>query len=213
MRIIGVTGTIGAGKSTVSRWLGELGAVVIDADALVHRLYAEDTALQAHLQARFGAEVVQDGRVHRPTLARIVFGQPDELAALEAIVHPVVHRAEDDLLAAARAAGTPVCVLDAARQVESGGSARCDELWIVACDEATQLRRLAARGMGGPEAHRRLTMQGSITKWSAAFLAESARLSRYRPMIILDNSGTESVGKAQVHRLWAGLGANEVARD
>jgi dephospho-CoA kinase len=204
MRIIGITGTIGAGKSAVLRWLAACGARPVDADALVYRLYETDTALQRALQARFGAAVVAGGRVDRAALGR-VFREPGALAALEEIVHPAVQRARDALIAQARREGAPAFAYEAIRLVESGSSAGCDELWIVVAGEAVQVARLAARGMDEAEARRRLAVQGSPSAWTAAFLAESARLGRPRPVVVLDNSGTEEQGQAQVRRLWSGI--------
>jgi dephospho-CoA kinase len=208
MRIIGLTGTIGSGKSTVTGWLAELGAHTIDADALVHRLYATDRDLQQRLQERFGPAVVAQGAVDRAALARIVFRSPEALADLEALVHPRVHALEDQEVARARRAGAPACVIEAIRLIESGGSARCDELWIVVASERAQLARLQARGMSEAEARRRLAVQGTPASWTQAFLAESERLGRPRPVIIFDNSGTLEQGRALAARLWQGMGAN-----
>jgi dephospho-CoA kinase len=205
VRVIGLTGTIGAGKSTVARWLAEFGALAIDADTLVHRLYESDAALQAALQARFGREVVEGGTVNRPALSRAVFGRPTELAALERLVHPAVQRLRDALLAEAEAAGRPACVVEAIKLVESGGSARCDELWIIVAAEDVQLARLASRGVAEAEARRRMASQGSVGSWTAAFNAESRALDRARPVLILDNTGPEASGRTQARRLWYGL--------
>jgi dephospho-CoA kinase len=196
---------MGAGKSTVARWLVELGAFTIDADALVHRLYAEDTALQEALRRRFGESVVEGGAVHRPALSRAVFGRPEALAALEALVHPAVQALRDTLMAEAGRAGRNVCVVEAIKLVESGGSARCDELWIVAAAEPVQFARLAARGVPQAEARRRMSAQGSVASWTAAFHAESRAQGRARPIVILDNSGPEAQGRAQARRFWSGL--------
>ena len=208
VRIVGLTGTMGAGKSTVLRWLADLGAYTVDADALVHRLYATDRTLQAQLRERFGDRVASGSGVDRQALSRAVFGNPEALAALEGLVHPAVHRAEDEELARARAAGAPVCVIEAIRLVESGGSSRCDELWIVVADEAAQLARLAARGVSEEEARRRLAVQGNVASWTSAFEAESARLGRSRPVRIIDNSSSEAATRSQVERLWRGLGGS-----
>ena len=208
VRVIGVTGTIGAGKSTVAGWLAEFGALVIDADALAHRLYDTDAALQARLRARFGPQVVVEGKVDRPSLARAVFGQSDSAAALEdleAIVHPAVLALLDRELAGAVTAGRAACVVEAIKLVESGGSARCDELWVVVAAERVQSARLAARGVDEAEARRRLAAQGTPASWIAAFLAESGRLGRPRPVLVFDNSGSREEGRAQAERLWGGL--------
>lgn len=202
MRVMGITGTIGAGKSTVARWLAELGVRAIDADVLVHRLYASDRALQSQLRTRFGAEVIVDGAVYRPGLAKAVLGQPQALADLEALVHPLVHRLEEAELSAAEAIGISACAIEAIRLVESGASARCDELWIVVAAERVQLARLAARGVPEADARRWMASQGSVPSWTAGFLAESDRLGHPRPVLIVDNSGSTEEGRAQVRRLW-----------
>src|SRR5262245_20170456 len=206
MRVVGVTGTIGAGKSTVLRWLEALGARTVDADGLVHRLYESDGDLQQRLRERFGPPVVAGGRVDRPALSRAL-SAPGALADLEAIVHPAVGRVREALLAAARAEGAPAFVYEAIRLVESGSSAVCDELWIVTAPEAVQLARLAARGVGEAEARRRLAWQGSVASWTAAFQEESLRLERPRPVLVVDNGGTPGQGRAQVTRLWRGAAA------
>jgi dephospho-CoA kinase len=205
MRVIGLTGTIGAGKSTVARWLAELGALTIDSDALVHRLYASDTALQEALRRRFGDGVVKGGTVSRPALSQAVFGRPEALTDLEALVHPAVRTLRDTLLLEAEAAGRAVSVVEAIKLVESGGSARCDELWVVVAAERVQLARLAGRGMAEAEARRRMAAQGSVASWAAAFQAESRGLGRPRPIVVLDNSGPEEEGRAQARRFWSGL--------
>jgi len=205
VRVIGLTGTIGSGKSTVLRWLADLGAHAVDADILVRRLYDTDQELQGRLRQRFGAGVVASGRVDRTVLSRAVFGDPQTLADLEALVHPAVHRAEEEEITRARRAGAPACAIEAIRLVESGGSARCDKLWSVVADESVQLARLAARGVNAEEARRRLAVQGSVQSWTAAFTAESTRSGRPRPILVVDNSGDMTAGRAQVRRLWRGL--------
>lgn len=211
VRVIGLTGTIGSGKSVVRQMLEELGACTVDADALVHRLYETDEALMAQLAARFGASIVAGGRVDRQALAGAVFGapgapaDPQALAALEAIVHPAVLRLEDEAIAAARAAGRPVCAIEAIKLVESGGAARCDELWIVITEPRVQLERLEARGLSRNEAQRRLAAQGSPAGWIAAFVAQSAQLGRPRPVAVIDNSGSLEHTRRQIQRLWHGI--------
>ena len=208
MRIVGLTGRIGTGKSTVSRWLEPYGVLAVDSDALVRELYASDAALQVRLAERFGAAVVQDGSVHRPTLGAAVFGNPAALADLEQLVHPAVQRLRDVKLEAARVQGAPAVIVEAIKLVESGGSAICDELWIVVAAEHVQLQRLAGRGVPEPEARRRLAAQGTVQSWSGLFLAESLRLSRPRPIVVFDNSGTEEAGRAQAERLWRGAASD-----
>ncbi|MGI8424133.1 MAG: dephospho-CoA kinase [Chloroflexota bacterium] len=204
MRIVGLTGRIGTGKSTVAAWLAEYGARVVDSDALVAELYETDATLQGRLRTQFGQHVVREARVDRAVLRRALV-EPAAVAALEEIVHPAVQALRDKKLAAARADGTSACVVEAIKLVESGGSAICDELWIVVAGERVQFDRLARRGMEEAEARRRMEWQGTPASWTEGFLAESTRLGEPRPVMIFDNSGSEDQGRAQVSRLWRGV--------
>ena len=203
MRIVGLTGRIGTGKSTVASWLAELGALTLDSDALVAELYERDAPLRARLAARFGQHVLRGKGVDKAALRAALTGAA-EVAALEQIVHPAVRVLRDRKLYAARNAGTSAAVVEAIKLVESGGSEICDELWIVVAGEAVQLERLARRGVSEAEARRRMEWQGTLTSWTDAFLAESGRLGRARPVIVVDNSGPPEQGRVQVSRLWRG---------
>jgi len=157
MITIGLIGRIGAGKSTVARRFGERGACVIDADALAHDVLAEPE-VQAEVAARFGPGVLSAaGGVDRKRLAEAVFGPTPAhaaaLDALEAIVHPRVHRRIEAALAAARevaeAAGRPddMVVLDVPLLVRAGWDRACDHLVVVECEDAVRRERLARRGV------------------------------------------------------------------
>ena len=183
-----------------------MGLTAIDADALVAELYETDAALQEQLRQRFGDEVVRASRVDKDALRGKVKG-PGALESLESVVHPAVHRLRDLRIAAAREAGASGCAVEAIKLVESGGSAICDELWIVVAGERVQLDRLARRGVDEAEARRRMEWQGTPAIWTGLFVAESTRLGRPRPVVIVDNSGDEAVGRAQVERLWRGVPA------
>jgi dephospho-CoA kinase len=204
MRVVGVTGTIGSGKSAVLGWLAARGARTVDADALVHQLYETDPAVQNLLSGRFGPDVLSAGKVDRAALRRSL-STPEALADLEAIVHPAVQRARDALIEEAARQGEAVFALEAIKLVESGASDRCDELWIVVVPPAVQLARLAARGLDEAEVRQRLAWQGDVASWTEAFLEQSARLARSRPVMILDNGGTPAQTEAQVTRLWEGI--------
>ena len=160
---VGLTGPIGCGKSTVSGWLGALGAAVIDADVLAREVVEPGQPALAAVLAEFGAGLRQaDGSLDRAALGRIVFADPDALARLEAIVHPAVRPRVLAAMSAAEAAGAVAVVVEAIKLVEGGLAELCDEVWLVACDPAAQRSRLAARGLTPDEIDRRLSAQGDI---------------------------------------------------
>jgi dephospho-CoA kinase len=155
MIVIGLVGRIGAGKSTVARLFADLGAEVVDADAVAHEVL-DEPEVRAAVVARFGAGVVgAEGRVSRAALAAQVFGPTPEQAAaladLEAIVHPPVRQRITARLAAGRAAeradGRPrVVVLDVPLLVHGGWDAACDRIVRVECEDSVRRARLVARG-------------------------------------------------------------------
>jgi dephospho-CoA kinase len=142
MIVLGLTGSIGMGKSTVGDFFAESGVPVYDADAAVHRLYAGDAALL--IEAAFPG-TTQDGTVDRGRLAAHVIGDQAALRRLEAIVHPLVRRAEERFLAEAEAAGAPVAVLNIPLLFETGGDQRCDAVVVVSAPAETQRARVMSR--------------------------------------------------------------------
>ncbi len=160
--LIGLTGPIGCGKSTVAAMLGELGATIIDADATARAATARGEPTLPAIRARFGEALFgSDGSLDRAALARVVFDDAAALADLEAIVHPEVRRRIEAALEAALEAGTLVVVVEAIKLVEGGLAERCDEVWLVECSESDQHSRLAMRGMQPDEAARRISAQGA----------------------------------------------------
>jgi dephospho-CoA kinase len=159
--IIGITGPIGCGKSTVAAMLGELGATVIDADELARRATAPGEPTLAEIRERFGDDVFATrGVLDRAALASIVFDDPAALRDLEAIVHPAVRALVEAELRDARAAGSPFVALEAIKLVEGGFAERCVETWIVECEPEEQRERLRGRGVSDDDAARRLEAQG-----------------------------------------------------
>lgn len=157
--IIGLTGNIGTGKSTVLAYLAGKGALVIDADKLAHRAIEPGMPGHAAVAAAFGPEVVQaDGSIDRAALGRIVFSSAARLAELEAIVHPAVFALAREVIAASDA---PVAVVEAIKLLEAGNLRRlCQEIWVVTSLPAVQMRRLMeSRGMSAEEAQRRMAAQ------------------------------------------------------
>ena len=147
MIILGLTGSIGMGKSTASISFRRLGIPVFDADAAVHRLQARGGRAVAPIGAAFPGSVA-DGRVDREALRRAVLGDPTALKRLERIVHPLVRDEEWRFLARARREGRRVVVLDVPLLLETGGEARVDRVVVVSAPAAVQaVRVLRRKGM------------------------------------------------------------------
>jgi len=161
--LIGLTGPIGCGKSTVARMLGRLGAAVVDADELARAATAPGEGTLGPIRARFGdAMFAADGSLDRAALARIVFADPVALADLEAIVHPRVRELVEAALEQATESGVPFAVVEAIKLVEGGLADRCDEVWLIDCLEPVQRERLAARGMAPDDIERRIAAQSGL---------------------------------------------------
>jgi len=143
---IGLTGPIGCGKSTIASWLGEAGAIVIDADRVARQVTQPGGPVHDSVIEAFGPDLrLPDGSLDRASLGRIVFADPKALRLLEAIVHPAVRPVILEEIAAAERAGAPAVVIEAIKLVEGGLAALCDEVWLVTCSPAEQLARVRAR--------------------------------------------------------------------
>jgi dephospho-CoA kinase len=156
--VIGLTGNIATGKSVVRRMLEHLGAFGIDADALAHRTFAPDAPGYRPLIQAFGQQILlPDGRVDRARLGALVFTDPQALASLEAIVHPLVRLAAHNLV---ERAPQPVVVIEAIKLLESSLREHCDALWVTWASPETQLQRLQReRGMSPVLAQQRIAAQ------------------------------------------------------
>ena len=160
--LLGLTGNIACGKSTVGKLLAErYAADYVDADLLVHQLYEAGTPETAAVAARFGADLLrEDGTVDRRRLGDRVLGDPAALRELEAILNPGVRGAIERRIASSSAA---VVVLDAIRLIEAGLYQRCDAVWVVACDREVQIQRLMdSRAMTREQAALRVDSQRPI---------------------------------------------------
>jgi dephospho-CoA kinase len=195
---IGLTGSIGCGKSTVAGLLARRGAVVIDADRLARDVTEPgEPALQA-IADRFGREMIgADGRLDRAGLGRIVFADPAALAALEAIVHPAVRPRIVAALGEAGATTAPAVILEAIRLVEGGYADLLDEIWLVLCSPDTQRERLAARGMDPADVARRIATQAGLV----------ARARAMATRVILTDGSLDATERVVYEAFDAALGA------
>jgi len=197
MLVVGLTGSIGSGKSTVAGLLAAKGATVIDADRLARDVVAPGTPGYDDVVARFGPHVVAaDGSLDRRALADIVFADPAALADLNAIVHPAVRAAVEEQLVELRGASTNdgVVVLEIPLLIESGRSYGAVAVIVVDCEEDVAIRRLVEdRGMAEVDARRRM----------AAQISRADRVAGAD--VVIDNSGSRSDLEAQADRVWADL--------
>jgi len=190
MILIGLTGGIGSGKSTVSARLAELGARVVDADAITREVQQPGTDVFAAIVDRFGEGVVApDGTLDRPGLAAIVFADPDELEALNGIVHPAVGVEIAERLAEA-ADTDDVVVLDVPLLVESGRDDMAATMVVDLDPEEAVHRLVEYRGFTEDDARARISRQASREDR----LAKADR--------VLENSGTVEELRAQVDAAW-----------
>ena len=190
--LIGVTGNIACGKSTVLARLAAHGAETIDADRVVHALMEPGEAVWAGVRDEFGPGIMAaDGRIDRRALGAIVFADPAQLARLEQLTHPAVRARIIERIADAARRGVAVVVVDAIKLYEGGLADFCDETWVVTCDPAGQLARLMARnGFDETEARRRIAAQPPQAEKVA------------RADVVIDNGDTLDATRAQVDVAW-----------
>jgi dephospho-CoA kinase len=201
--LIGLTGGIACGKSTVLAMLAAFGARTIDADQVTHRVQQPGTPVYAQIIAAFGPQVALSpgGPLDRARLSAIVFNDPAALKRLEQIVHPAVHTEIRRFLEETGQVGgygtrlgplsRPVAVIDAIKLIEAGWTTECDQVWVVTCPEEQQVERLmTTRSMSEAEARRRIAAQPP----------QESRLSH--ATVVIDNSGTQEHTRAQVETAW-----------
>ncbi|MCX2746939.1 dephospho-CoA kinase [Arthrobacter sp. MI7-26] len=187
---IGLTGGIASGKSLVSARLKELGAVLIDADALAREVVEPGTPGLAHVVAEFGEDIVDaEGRLDRPRLGAIVFAQPDRREALNAIIHPLVRERAGAMLATANPGD--VVIQDIPLLVETGQGSNFHLVLVVDAPDEERIRRMTEiRGMTVEDAVSRMAAQAGRDERLAA------------ADIVLENSGTVEDVTALVDTLW-----------
>jgi dephospho-CoA kinase len=201
--LVGLTGGIATGKSTVSALLRQLGCEIIDADLLAREVVEPGQPSLAQIVTEFGRDVVTAaGALDRKKLGAIVFANPERRRRLEAITHPAIRdrfQARLDELAERGFVG--LVVFDAAVMIESGNYKNMDRLVVVVTDEPTQLARLHGRD-GTDDAENRRKVASQMP------LAEKAKLADY----VIDNSGDREATAEQVRRVFAALMSELEAR-
>ena len=191
MILLGLTGGIGSGKSTVSSLLAARGAVIIDADAITRELQAPGAPLLAELAARFGDSIIaSDGSLDRPALATIAFADPEALKALNAIVHPAVAKEMDRRLTEQRGTDN-VVVLDIPLLAENPRKGLSGVVVVDVPVEIAEARLVEQRGMSAEDARARIAKQA--TREERAKIADR----------IIDNSGTLADLERQVDEVWS----------
>ena len=197
MLLIGLTGNIASGKSTVAQLFSERGATIIDADILARRAVETGTRAYHAIAERWGSDVLDsDGNIDRGALRRRVFSDGDELEALNAIVHPEVERMRERLVAEARARGDRIVVYDVPLLFERNLAEQFDRIVLVDAPRPVRLERLVKdRGLTETEAMDMIAAQ------------MPAELKRARADIILDNESTFATLEAAVDAAWSSLDA------
>jgi len=161
MKVIGLTGGIGSGKSTVSQFLAELGAIIVDADRVGHEAFKPGTGLWREVVAAFGRQIVTpNGDIDRKKLGEIVFDNAESLSQLNRVMHPRMYDMVKAQLEGHRRQGLGVAVLEAPLLIEANWTSLVDEVWVTVASEATVLKRLQERtGLSKEESLARISSQ------------------------------------------------------
>lgn len=195
MHVIGLTGGIASGKSTVTGFFRDREVPVIDADILGHRTYDPGTETFEAVVRAFGPELVAtDGSIDRKVLGGKVFGKPDELKRLTDIVWPGIRKLASEQLAEFETAGNSIVVLEAAVLFEAGWEDLADEVWVVVVEPEQAIQRLAARnGLDEAAARARIDSQLSNAERTA------------RADVVIENNGTLDELQARIQDAWNAL--------
>jgi dephospho-CoA kinase len=198
---VGLTGGIACGKSTVAKMFSELGAYIVDADAIVHDLYRPGEEIYQELIKRFGQEIVKaNGEIVRARLAAAAFdgGRVEEL---NKIVHPAVIRRQEQWMREAGAKDpSAIVVVEAALILEAGARERFDKIVVVTCTPEQKIERLAGRtGMNEPAA------RAEVERRTRAQLSDEEKARRAD--FVIDNSGALDATRRQVQEIYAKLKA------
>jgi dephospho-CoA kinase len=193
IQVVGLTGGIGTGKSTVSRMLAELGAPIIDADLLAREVVAPGQPALAQIAQRFPG-VVENGQLDRKKLGARVFSDPNERAALNAILHPTIHALFESRVKELAARGAAVAIYDVPLLFENKLEKTLDGVIVVSAPREQQLQRLQTRdGLSAPEANARIDAQLPLAQKVA------------QATWVVDNSRSLDDTREQVKKIWEAL--------
>lgn len=191
-RVIGLTGGIGSGKSTVSQYLSKLGASIVDADKIGHEIYQPNTAVWQQLIETFGKRILaMDNTVDRKKLGEIVFSNPELLKKLDDLVLPAMFQIAKEKIESARDQGVKVVILDAPTLFEAKWDSLVEEVWVVVADETIVIKRAMAR-TGLPE--------DQIRSRINAQMSNEERIKRSN--VVIQNNGTLKELQEKVNGLW-----------
>ena len=195
MKVIGLTGGIGSGKSTVSKFMAELGTAILDTDKVGHEAFKPGTEAWREVVATFGQEILTtSNEINRKKLAKLVFGQPESLARLNQIMHPRMYNMVKTQLEEYRRQMVIIVVLETPLLLEAGWTPLVDEVWVTVASESTVIRRLKERtGFSASESLARIRTQ----------LPAGERIKRAD--VVINNDGNLDELKAKVKELWSGL--------
>ncbi len=199
MKVIGLTGRIGSGKSTVSKYLGELGAVVIDADKVTHKVLSPGHEIGRNVIAEFGKGIlIPDGEIDRKKLGDIVFNNPEALERLTEIMHPPMYEIVKNRIEEHRRRGTIVVILEVIALIEANWTPLTDEIWVTIASEDTVIKRIKEqRGMSEEQILSRIRSQLTTEEWIK------------HADIVIENNGDFNELKTKLDEQWARLTRDE----
>ena len=197
-KVIGLTGVIGSGKSTVARLLAELGAVVIDADKLGHEAFQPGTEAMRKVVTAFGRQVLSpSGKIDRTKLGEIVFNDPEALARLNRIMHPRIYDMVNTLIGEYRRQKAAVVVLEVPLLIEAKWTSLVDEVWVTIAPRPKVLERIRnQRGLNHKETMARIHSQLPVKE-----------ILKHANVVINNERGPEEL-KNRINELWTGLASD-----
>jgi dephospho-CoA kinase len=195
MKVIGLTGGIGSGKSTVSLFLKELGAAVYDLDKIGHDVIQKNGGAYRDVINTFGEKIVgTDGEIDRAALGKVVFNNPEALKRLNSIVHPCIDHQIEDIIKSIHRSRSKIVVFEAAAMLEAGRAWQADEVWVVTAPEDAVMKRIKDRpGYDEDVARSRIHSQ----------MSNGERLKKAD--VVIENDGTAEDLKKKVKTEWEKL--------